>query len=127
METTKTSEIAHIGKSVIIKGELSGSEDLYVDGHVEGKIELRGQNLTIGPNGEVKGNVDAKGVVIQGKLQGNIHAGERTTLTKSAVVVGDIVTGRVAIEDGAYLKGSVDVQKANAAAETGKSTASSAG
>jgi cytoskeletal protein CcmA (bactofilin family) len=111
METPKTTEFAHIGKSVIIKGELSGSEDLYIDGHVEGTIELRNNNLTIGPNGQVKANVNAKGVTIQGKLEGNINATDRTELRKSAIAVGDITTQRVTIEDGAYFKGKVDVQR----------------
>jgi cytoskeletal protein CcmA (bactofilin family) len=111
METPKTAEFAHIGKSVIIKGELSGSEDLYVDGQVEGSIELSGNRLIIGPHGQVRANVNAKGVIVQGKLDGNIRASERAELTKSAIAVGDIVTQRVAIEEGAYFKGKVDIQK----------------
>jgi cytoskeletal protein CcmA (bactofilin family) len=111
METPKSAELAHIGKSVVIKGELSGSEDLYLDGHVQGSIELRGHNLTIGPNGQVRANVNAKGVFIQGKLEGDVEASDRVELRKSAIMTGDIVTQRVAIEDGAYLKGKVDSQK----------------
>jgi cytoskeletal protein CcmA (bactofilin family) len=111
MDMPKTGEFAHIGKSVVIKGELSGSEDLYVDGVVEGTIELQGNNLVIGPNGQVRANVNAKGVVVQGKLEGNIRASERAELRKSAVAVGDIFTQRVAIEDGAYFKGKVDIQR----------------
>src|SRR6266849_2087742 len=111
METPKTAEFAHIGKSVIIKGELSGSEDLYVDGQVEGSIELAGNRLIIGPHGQVRANVNAKGVIVQGKLDGNIRASERAELAKSAIAVGDIITQRVAIEEGAYFKGKVDIQK----------------
>ena len=111
METPKSAEFAHIGKSVIIKGELSGSEDLYVDGQVEGSIELSGNRLIIGPHGQVRASVNAKGVIVQGKLDGNIRAGERAELTKSAVVTGDISTQRVAIEEGAYFKGKVDIQR----------------
>lgn len=111
MDTPKTDGFAHIGKSVVIKGELSGSEDLYVDGIVEGTIELQGNNLVIGPNGQVRARVHAKGVIVQGKLDGDIRASERTELRKSAVAVGDIVTQRVAIEDGAYFKGKIDIQK----------------
>lgn len=111
METPKSGEFAHIGKSVVIKGELSGSEDLYLDGRVQGSIELRGHNLTIGPNGQVQANVNAKGVFIQGKLDGDVEASDRVELRKSAIMTGDIVTQRVAIEDGAYLKGKVDIQK----------------
>src|SRR5215831_17507637 len=111
MDTPKMVEFAHIGKSVIIKGELSGSEDLYVDGQVDGTIELKGNNLTVGPHGQVHANVNAKGVIVQGKLEGNINASERTELRKSAIALGDIVTQRVAIEEGAYFKGKVDIQK----------------
>jgi len=111
METPKTTEFAHIGKSVIIKGELSGSEDLYVDGQVEGSIELSGNRLIVGPHGQVRARVNAKGVIVQGKLEGNILASERAELTKSAIVVGDIATQRVAIEEGAYFKGKVDIQR----------------
>jgi cytoskeletal protein CcmA (bactofilin family) len=114
MDTPKTGEFAHIGKSVIIKGEVSGSEDLYVDGQVEGTIELQGHDLIIGPNGQVRAHVGAKGVVVHGKLEGNVRASERAELKKSAVVVGNIVTQRVAIEDGAYFKGKVDIQKESA-------------
>src|SRR5579864_3577818 len=105
MDMPKAGEFAHIGKSVVIKGELSGSEDLYIDGTVEGAIQLQGNNLVVGPNGHVHADVNAKGVVIQGKLEGNIHASERAELQKSAFIVGDIVTQRIAIEEGAYFKG----------------------
>jgi cytoskeletal protein CcmA (bactofilin family) len=111
MDIPKTGEFAHIGKSVIIKGELSGSEDLYVDGTIEGTIQLQGNNLIIGPNGHVHADVNAKGVVVEGKLEGNIRASDRVELQKSAVIVGDIATQRIAIEDGAYFKGKVDIQK----------------
>lgn len=121
METPKTAEFAHIGKSVIIKGELSGSEDLYIDGQVEGTIELQGNSLTIGPNGQVRANVNAKGVVVQGKLEGNIRASERAELRKSAIAIGDILTQRIAIEEGAYFKGKVDVQKESPKVEPIKS------
>ena len=111
MDAPKTSDFAHIGKSVIIKGELSGSEDLYVDGQVEGSIELHSNSLTIGPNGQVRANVNAKSVVVQGKLEGNIRATDRTELRKSAIASGDIATQRISIEEGAYFKGKVDIQK----------------
>ncbi|HVI08625.1 MAG TPA: polymer-forming cytoskeletal protein [Candidatus Binatia bacterium] len=105
------SGLAQIGKSVVIKGELSGSEDLYLDGQVEGSIALQGNSLTVGPNGQVKASVDAKGVVVQGKLEGNIQASDRVELRKSAIVTGDITTKRIAIEEGAFLKGKVDIHR----------------
>ena len=111
MDTPQSGEFAHIGKSVVIKGELSGSEDLYVDGHVEGTIELRNHNLIVGPNGNVKANVSAKGVVVQGKVEGTVNASERVELRKSAVVNGDVITQRIAMEEGAFFKGKIDIQK----------------
>jgi cytoskeletal protein CcmA (bactofilin family) len=127
MDTPKTAEFAHLGRSVVIKGELSGSEDLYVDGQVEGTIELHGNSLIIGPSGQVRANVNAKAVIVQGKLEGNIHASERAELRKSAVAVGDIITQRVAIEDGAYFKGKVDIQKDGAKPEARGPVASASG
>ncbi|HEU5336896.1 MAG TPA: polymer-forming cytoskeletal protein [Terriglobales bacterium] len=102
---------AHIGRSVLIKGELSGSEDLYLDGTVEGKIELPGNNFVVGPNGRVRAAIRARGVVIEGKVEGDIEATDRVELKKTAVLTGSIVTQRVAIEDGAYFKGGVDVKR----------------
>ncbi len=103
-------EVAHIGKSVLVKGELSGSEDLYLDGEVEGSVELRGHSLTVGPHGRVRAHTRAKDVVVHGKVDGNIHA-DRVELKKSAIHVGNIVTQRVIIEDGAYFNGSIDTQR----------------
>ena len=111
MDAPQTGEFAHIGKSVVIKGELSGSEDLYLDGNVEGSIDLRNHSLTVGPNGKVKANVSAKGVIIQGKLDGSVNASDRVELRQTAVVTGDVTTQRISIEEGAFLKGKVDIQK----------------
>ncbi len=121
METPKISDyradVAHIGKSVLVKGELSGSEDLYLDGEVEGNIDLRGHSLTIGPNGRVRANVNARDVVVHGKVEGNLRAADRIELKKSAILVGDIFTQRIVIEDGAYFKGGIDIQKPETKAE----------
>jgi cytoskeletal protein CcmA (bactofilin family) len=110
MDTPKTVDFARIGPSVVIKGEILGSEDLYVEGQIEGSIELQGNTLTIGPNGQVRANVNAKGVVVRGKLDGDIRATERAELKKTAVVVGNVSTRRISVEDGAYIKGKVDIQ-----------------
>ena len=110
METPKTVDFARIGPSVVIKGEVFGSEDLYIEGQIEGSIELQGNTLTIGPNGQVRADVSAKGVVVRGKLDGNIRATDRAELKKTAVVVGDVSSKRISVEDGAYLKGKVDIQ-----------------
>ena len=114
-EAPRAVDVATIGKSVVVKGELSGSEDLYVDGEVEGSISLRGQNLTVGPNGRVRANVEARIVVVHGKVDGNLCASDRVDLRKSASLTGDISTARISIEDGAYFKGTIDIQKAEAA------------
>jgi cytoskeletal protein CcmA (bactofilin family) len=102
---------AHLGKSVMIKGEVSGSEDLYLDGQVEGAIDLKGNRLTLGPNGRVKANVTARSAVIHGKLEGNITATDRVDLKQSAVVTGDIVTQRISIDEGAFFQGGVDISR----------------
>ncbi|HUA15543.1 MAG TPA: polymer-forming cytoskeletal protein [Verrucomicrobiae bacterium] len=117
MSAPLSGALAQIGKSVVIKGELSGSEDLYVDGQVDGSIALKNNSLTVGPNGQVKASVESKVIVVQGKLEGNVQASDRVELKKSAVVTGDITTQRISIEEGAYLKGKVDIQgKADRAA-----------
>ncbi len=105
------SEVAHIGKSVVIKGELSGSEDLYLDGEVEGTIELQRSALTIGPNGRIRAHINAREVIIHGKVDGNIRGTEKVELKRTAVLVGDIQTQRITIEDGAYFKGGIDIQR----------------
>ncbi|HEU5400287.1 MAG TPA: polymer-forming cytoskeletal protein [Terriglobales bacterium] len=117
------SDVAHIGKSVVVKGELSGSEDLYLDGEVEGSIELRSHSLTIGPNGRVRANIYAKDVTVHGKVEGNINGSDRVELRKSAVLTGDIATQRIVIEDGAFFKGSIDIQKTEVKAEPAKAVA----
>lgn len=104
-------EVAHIGKSVLIKGELSGSEDLYLDGEVEGNVDLKQHSLTVGPHGRVRANIRAREVIVHGKVDGNISGDEKVELKKSAVLTGDIVTQRIMIEDGAFFKGAIDLQK----------------
>lgn len=116
-DTSRSSEVATIGKSVVVKGELSGSEDLYVDGEVEGSVVLRGQTLTVGPNGRVRANVEARNVVVHGRVDGDVHATERVDLRKTASLSGDISTMRISIEDGAFFKGTIDIQKAEPAAK----------
>lgn len=123
---TYRADVAHIGKSVIVKGELSGSEDLYLDGEVEGSIELRGHSLIIGPNGRVRANVHAKDVVIHGKVDGNVRGNDKVELKKSAQLNGDIFTQRIVIEDGAFFKGAIDIQKSETKQEPRKEAAAAA-
>ena len=110
-ESMRNNDVAHIGKSVLIKGELSGSEDLYLDGEVEGSIDLKEHSLIIGPHGRVRANVMARDVVVHGKVDGNVSGTERVELKRSAVLVGDISTQRIVIEDGAFFKGAIDIKK----------------
>ena len=107
----------NIGKSVVIKGELTGSEDLTIEGHVEGKIELRQNVLTIGPNGRIKAQVFAKSVIILGEVTGNVTASEKVDLRDNGAVDGDIAAPRVAIAEGAHFRGSIDMQRAGAASK----------
>ena len=111
MDMPKSGEFAHIGKSVVIRGELSGSEDLYLDGHVEGSIALKGNSLTVGPNGNVKADVTAREVIVRGRLEGKISGRERVQLWSTGHVIGEVQTQRLAIEDGALLRGKVETGK----------------
>jgi len=102
---------ATIGKAVKIAGQIYSREDLYVDGDVEGTIELIEHKLTVGPNGKVHAGVKAREVVALGTIQGNVEASDRIEIRKDAKLVGDIKTARIIIEDGAYFKGSIDIVK----------------
>jgi cytoskeletal protein CcmA (bactofilin family) len=99
-----------IGKSVVIKGDISGGGSIYLDSEFEGNVELNG-SLTVGPAGRVRANLQASSIVVQGRVEGDLYGLERTELKKSATVVGDIYTPRIAIEDGTSLEGSVHVHK----------------
>jgi len=103
--------VVNIGKSVVIKGELNGSEDLTIEGQVEGKIELRQNVLTIGANARIKAQVFAKAVIILGEVTGNVSASEKVDIRDNGSVDGDIAAPRVAIAEGAHFRGSIDMQK----------------
>jgi cytoskeletal protein CcmA (bactofilin family) len=118
-------DLVNIGKSVVIKGELSGSEDLTIEGHVEGKIELKDHLLTIGPNGRIKAQIFAKTVIVLGEVNGNVSASEKVDIRDGGSVDGDIVSPRVAIAEGAHFRGSVDMQKKGGSASASTSTSSS--
>jgi len=108
-------DMVNIGKSVVIKGELSGSEDLTIEGQVEGRIDLKDHLLTIGPNGKIKAEVFAKAVVVLGEVTGNVTASEKVDIRDNGSVDGDIASPRVAIAEGAHFRGSVDMQRQGAA------------
>src|SRR5262245_63309872 len=114
MERTKV----NIGKSVVIKGELNGSEDLTIEGQVDGKIELRQNVLTIGPNGKIKAQVFAKSVIILGEVTGNVTASEKVDIRDNGSVDGDIAVPRVAIAEGAHFRGSIDMQRTGTKSES---------
>jgi cytoskeletal protein CcmA (bactofilin family) len=121
-DTTKSQNergVVNIGKSVVIKGELNGSEDLTIEGHVEGKIELRDHVLTIGPNGRIKAQLYAKSVVVLGEVIGNVTATEKVDIRENGSVEGDITSPRVAIAEGAHFRGSVDMAQKGKAAVPG--------
>ena len=101
----------NIGKSVVIKGELNGSEDLTIEGQVEGTIQLRDHVLTIGANGRIKAQVFAKSVIVLGEVSGNVTATDKVDIRDNGSVDGDIVAPRVAIAEGAHFRGSVDMQR----------------
>ncbi len=103
--------MAAIGKTVSVKGQITASEDLFIDGEVEGTVDLKDNNITVGPNGRVNASLIAKDVIIQGRVKGNVRANDRLEIRKTGSLLGDIVTARVVIEDGAYFKGSIDIQK----------------
>jgi cytoskeletal protein CcmA (bactofilin family) len=111
---------ATIGKAVKIVGQIFSREDLFVDGDVEGTIELMEHKLTIGPNGKVHAGVKAREVIALGAIQGNVEASDRIEIRKDAKLVGDIKTARIIIEDGAYFKGSIDIVKVEAKAAPGQ-------
>ncbi len=110
-------DIVNIGKSVVIKGELNGSEDLTIEGHVEGTIQLKDHVLTIGPNGKIKAQVFAKSVIVLGEVTGNVTATDKVDIRDNGSVDGDIVSPRVAIAEGAHFRGSVDMQRKAAPAQ----------
>ena len=103
--------VATIGKSVVLKGQIFSREDLYVDGEVDGTIELLEHRLTVGPHAKVGAAIKVREVVIMGAVRGNIEATDKIDIRKDAKLVGDIRTARIVIEDGAFFKGSIDIQK----------------
>jgi cytoskeletal protein CcmA (bactofilin family) len=111
VKTTSTPvEQAMIGRSLVIKGEVSGAEALYVDGRIEGKISLPDHRITVGRNGVVQANISAREVVIMGKVNGNIECGDRVDIRSEGSVTGDVSTVRISVEDGAILKGGIEVR-----------------
>jgi cytoskeletal protein CcmA (bactofilin family) len=109
-----TGEQATIGKSLIIKGEVSGSESLYIDGKIEGTINLPGNRVTVGRNGQVAANILAREIVVLGKVRGNCQAADRIDIRSEGSLTGDVIAARISIEDGAFFKGGIDIRKPGA-------------
>jgi cytoskeletal protein CcmA (bactofilin family) len=117
---------ATIGKSLVIKGEVTGSESLYIDGRVEGSINLAGNRVTVGRNGVVSANINAREIVVLGKVRGNLTASDRVDIRSDGSLTGDVVAARISIEDGAFFKGGIDIRKAGSKPEEVKTPAASA-
>ena len=115
---TTTADQATIGKSLVIKGEVTGSESLYIDGRVEGSISLAGNRVTIGRNGVVAANINAREIVVLGKVRGNLTASDRVDIRSDGSLTGDVVAARISIEDGAYFKGGIDIRKGGTPTQT---------
>jgi cytoskeletal protein CcmA (bactofilin family) len=109
--TAAAQDQATIGKSLVIKGEVTGSESLYIDGRVEGSINLPGNRVTVGRNGIVAANINAREIVVMGKLKGNLAAQDRVDIRSEGSLTGDVVAQRISIEDGAFFKGGIDIRK----------------
>jgi len=108
--TTAPIEQATIGRSLVIKGEITGAEALYIDGRIEGKITLSDNRVTIGRNGMVQADINAREVVVMGKVNGNIECSDRVDIRSEGVVNGNVSTVRISVEDGAVLKGGIQVK-----------------
>ena len=104
-----------IGPTILIKGDLTGEEDLIIDGRVEGRVELRKHNITVGKNGRVKADLYGKVITVEGEVHGNLYGDEQLVLRQSSTVRGNILAPRVVLEDGANFKGSIDMSPKDAA------------
>jgi cytoskeletal protein CcmA (bactofilin family) len=107
-------EQATIGKGLFIKGEITGSESLYIDGKIEGTINLPGNRLTVGRNGQVNAAINAREIVVLGKVKGNVAATDRVDIRAEGSLTGDVAAARISIEDGAFFKGGIDIKKSDA-------------
>ena len=113
-QAVSTGEQATIGKGLYIKGEITGSESLYIDGRVEGSLNLPGNRVTVGRNGQVSANITAREIVVLGKVKGNVSATDRVDIRAEGSLNGDVAAARISIEDGAFFKGGIDIRKPDA-------------
>ncbi len=111
--TPNSRDVACLGATLVVKGDISGSEDLQIDGTVEGSISLQSQRLTVGHTAHLNSEIVAREVVVYGKVEGNLRVRDRVEIKKDSSVMGDITTARISIEDGAYFKGRIEIDRAN--------------
>ena len=104
-------EQASISKGLSIKGEITGTESLFIDGKVEGSINIPGNRVTVGKNGVVNASISAREIVVLGKLKGNVNATDRVDIRAEGALTGDVAAARISIEDGAFFKGGIDIRK----------------
>ena len=121
-QSSGNAEQATVGKGLFIKGEISGSESLFVDGKIEGSINLPGNRVTVGRNGQVAANIIAREVVILGKIRGNVSATDRVDIRAEGALNGDVAAARISIEDGAFFKGGIDIKKPEAGGKSGSTS-----
>ncbi|MGH9481439.1 MAG: bactofilin family protein [Terriglobales bacterium] len=107
-------DASHLGKTVRFKGDITGGEDIFIDGDVEGKIQFIGQIVTVGPNGNISAEVQARELVVHGKLKGNCKAQDRIEICRTGSVMGDMAMARISIQDGAFIQGRVDIRSGDA-------------
>lgn len=113
VQTSPAADQATIGKGLFIKGDISGTESIFIDGKIEGSINLPGNRVTVGRNGQVAANIIAREVVILGKIRGNVSAADRVDIRAEGALNGDVAAARISIEDGAFFKGGIDIRKAD--------------
>lgn len=116
--STASSGTARLGGSLHVKGEITGNEDLHIDGSVEGLVQLEDRKLTVGASAKVTADIIAREVVVYGNVKGNLRARDRIEIKKDGSVVGDLTTARIMIEDGAYFKGSIEIDKTGDAGDS---------
>jgi cytoskeletal protein CcmA (bactofilin family) len=123
--STANSGTARLGGSLHVKGEITGNEDLHIDGSVEGLVQLEDRKLTVGASAKVTADIIAREVVVYGNVKGNLRARDRIEIKKDGSVVGDLTTARIMIEDGAYFKGSIEIDKTGDATDSSLEKSSS--
>ena len=114
--------LACLGSTIVVKGEITSDEDLQIDGKVEGNISVRGNRLTVGRTAQLNSEITAREVIVYGNASGNLRARDRVEIKKDGQVIGDITTSRISIEDGAYFKGHIEIERAQSSVPASKET-----